>query len=121
MQRPTPSLSASAPSATTIGVAGAVGANETVEIHGTVGEEWAVGLKGEVLRKEAAEGKEQWAGNRQLEKSGSRGKGGGKGHMGRERSTSLDGCTFTEGERRTKRYAVHTSYHSPCLSGPPDT
>jgi len=65
MQRPNPSLSASAPSATTIGVAGAVGANETVEIHGTVEEQWAVGLKGEVLQKEAAEGKEQWAGNRQ--------------------------------------------------------
>jgi len=54
MQRPTPSPSASAPSETTIGVAGAVGANETVEIHGTVGEQWAVELKGDVLRKEAA-------------------------------------------------------------------
>jgi len=65
MQRPTPSPSASAPSATTTGVAGAVRANETVEIHGTVEEQWAVVLKGEVLGKEAAEGKEQWAGNRQ--------------------------------------------------------
>jgi len=42
-----------------IGVAGAVGSNETVEIHDTVGEQWAVGLKGEALEKEAAEGKEQ--------------------------------------------------------------
>jgi len=65
MQRPTPSPSASAPAATTIGVAGAVGANETVEIHGKVGEQWAVGLKGEVLGNEAAEGEEQWAGSRQ--------------------------------------------------------
>jgi len=48
----------------TKGVAGAVGSNETVEIHGTVGEQWAVGLKGEALGKEAAEGKE-WTGNRQ--------------------------------------------------------
>jgi len=65
MQRPTPWPSTSAPSATTIGVAGAVGTNESVEIHDTVGEQWAARLKGEVLENEAAKGKEQWAGNRQ--------------------------------------------------------
>jgi len=97
MQRPTLSPSASAPSATTVGEAGSVGVNATVEIHGTVGEQCAVGLKGGVLGKEAPERKEHWAGNRQQEKSGSRGKDGGKGHMGRERrSTSLDGCTSSE-------------------------
>jgi len=65
MQCPSPSPSASATSATTIRIVGAVGASETVETRGAVREQWAVGLRRKVWGKEDAEGKEQYIGKRQ--------------------------------------------------------